>query len=711
MKTCFKLSNFVLHSCGMFARKMELPDAISSGDISVLTNDIQMIKNAIFAAILFLGCMISVSSQTIEISHAPNLESTKLYQDSRPWTRWWWFASKVNKTDITDNLVWLKNNGFGGVEIAWVYPLNRMKKDTVNYTPRQPWLSPEWTEMVASAKHCADSLNLGCDFTFGSLWPFGDTKVAYNEATMNMTDTKWRQEITASWDYPKKGYVLDHLNRNAFYHYAERTGNALKPALKGSVSGLFCDSWEVETKFLTTPGFEEKFQGRYGYDLKKYTDSLYSGGEPYSSVRYDYMKLISEYVIEEFYKPFTQKSHELGAYSRVQCSGAPCDIISSYSAIDVPESEALLYEPAYANIVASAAGLSGKRVVTSETFTCIYGWPRDHHSEEQTADLKLLADAIFANGVNHVIWHGKPYNPAGIDTVKFYASVHVGKSGSLAAEIPAFNKYMEKISMYMKKGKSFSRVAVYMPTEDTWIAGELPVEKQFIWAWGAYEQRYTYLPTELKAWRPLWINGDFLKKAEFKEDRLRVGDLSFEALYIDVRYMDKDALQRVAELAAIGLPVCLKQIPTEPGLHKSNGDYQRLVEKLKKLGNVSSSWSEMEKISPFITGTNQFDYWCRETDEGLYVFFANPESQNLKFPLAYGQSLNEKTKTFSIVINRHGKAIPVSLTFEPYQSLLLKINHNNEVSFIDIRFTPKTPVYKARVKNGREKWEVDPDKK
>ncbi|MEI7723993.1 MAG: glycosyl hydrolase [Bacteroidota bacterium] len=668
-------------------------------------------KSYVLSAFLIFGLTISAISQDREFIHIPEMRSTKIYQDSRPWTRWWWFASMISKADINDNLVWLKNNGFGGVEIAWVYPLNRMKKDTVHYTPRQPWLSPDWTEMVAYAKHCADSLNLGCDFTFGSLWPFGDTKVPFAEATMNLTDPAWRQDITASWDYPKKGYVLDHLNRDAFYHYAERTGNALKPALKGSVSGLFCDSWEVETKFLTTPGFTEKFSKRYGYSLKNYTDSLYSNQEPFRSVRYDYLKLLSEYVIEEFYKPFTNKSHELGAYSRAQCSGAPCDIISSYAVIDVPESEALLYEPPYANIVASAAGLSGKKVVTSETFTCLYGWPRDHHSEEQTADLKLLADAIFANGVNQIIWHGKPYNPAGQDTVKFYASVHVGKNGSLAAEIPAFNKYMEKVSTCMKKGHTFSEVAVYLPTEDTWIAGELPVEKQFIWAWGAYEQRYTYLPEELKPWRPLWINGEFLQKAEFKNGRLRVGDLSFAALYVDVQYMDLTALQRVSELAQQGLPVCMKQLPSEPGFIKSNNEYHLLVEKLKKSPNEKSSWQEMNKIKPFITGTEQFDYWCRETDEGMYIFFANPKSQHLTFPLAYGQSLNEQTKTFSIAVSWHGKTIPVSLTFDPYQSLLLKINNNHEASFIDIRFNPKTPEYKERVKNGREKWEVDPDKK
>lgn len=614
----------------------------------------------------------------------------------------------ITKADIADNLAWLKDNGFGGVEIAWVYPLNRMEKDTIHYTPRQPWLSPEWTEMVTYAKRCADRLGLGCDFTFGSLWPFGDTKVPFNEATMNMIDPKWRQDIAGSWDYPKKGYVLDHLNRNAFFHYAERTGGALRPALKGSVSGLFCDSWEVETKFLTTPGFEERFRERYGYSLKEYVAGLYANGEPYRSVRYDYMKLLSQYVIDEFYKPFTAESHRLGAYSRVQCHGAPCDIISAYAVADVPETEALLFEPAFANIAASAAALAGKPVVTSETFTCLYGWPADHQSEEQTADLKLLADALFANGVNQVIWHGKPYNRAGQDSVRFYASVHVGKSGSLAAEISAFNKYMEKVCSYMKQGATLSRVAVYLPTEDAWIAGELPVEKQLRWSWGAYELRDTYLPEELKAWRPLWINAEFLKKAKCQDGRLQAGDLSFAALYIDVRYMDVAALRRVAELAGQGLPICLKQVPDEPGLRKTGDEYKALIAGLKTLNNVKTSWNAMKTIPPIITGAEQFDYWCRETGEGLCVFLANPRSRNLKFPLEYGQSLNKQKELLNVAVNFRGKTIPVALEFDPYQSLLLKVDNQGKATFIDISFTPKTPVYKAHIRKGREKWEVDP---
>lgn len=660
---------------------------------------------------VFLGTTVNAGSQTLSSAQIPNLAHSKFYTDSRPWTRWWWFASEIKKKDLRDNLIWLNKNGFGGVEIAWVYPLNRMNKDTIHYTPRQKWLSKDWTEMVTYAKHCADSLGLGCDFTFGSLWPFGDTEVPFEEATRKMNDPKWRQEITASWDYPKKGYVLDHLNKEAFYHYAERTGNALKPALRGSISGLFCDSWEVETKFLSTDGFTDHFQDRYHYPILPYRDSLYSNKSPYPSVRYDYMKLLSEYVMEGFYKPFSAKSHALGAYSRAQCSGAPCDILSSYATIDIPESEALLYEPPYSNIVASAAGLTGKKVVTSESFTCLYGWPRDHHSQEQAADLKLLADALFANGVNHLIWHGKPLNPAGIDTVKFYASVHVGASGSLAKEIPALNKYLTLVSSELKKGVPVSKVAVYLPTEDTWIAGELPPEKQFIWAWGAYEHRYTYLPKELKAWHPAWINGEFLQKAVFREGLLKIGDLSFSACYLDVRYMDISSLKRLTELAEMGLPVCMKQIPAEPGLHTEISTYKVLLSRLGKLKNVKTSWQEMDQIQPLVTGTEKTDFWCRETAEGLTLFFANPHSQGLTFPLTYGQSLNMVTDSIPIKIHYQRKTIPYTLVFSPYQSILLKIGNDFTVSKMEIDFIPKTPVYSPRVKVAKEKWEVEIPKK
>jgi hypothetical protein len=150
----------------------------------------------------------------------------------------------------------------------------------------------------------------------------------------------------------------------------------------------------------------------------------------------------------------------------------------------------------------------------------------------------------------------------------------------------------------------------------------------------------------------------------------------------------------------------MKQFPAEPGLIKSGETYGKLLETMMKLPNVKSSWPEMKAEKPFITGTDDFDYWCRISGEGLYIFFANPKARNLKFPLEYGQSLNTSMEIRNIEIHYLGATIPVQLSFDPYQSILLQVDNSGKVSFIDISFTPKTPVYIPRENKGRERWEV-----
>jgi len=78
----------------------------------------------------------------------------------------------------------------------------------------------------------------------------------------------------------------------------------------------------------------------------------------------------------------------------------------------------------------------------------------------------------------------------------------------------------------------------------------------------------------------------------------------------------------------------------------------------------------------------------------------------LKFPLEYGQSFNDQKEKLSIKINRDEKSIPVNLIFEPYQSVLFKIDKKGGVSLIDIDFVPKTPVIIPRMKSGKERWEA-----
>ena len=629
-------------------------------------------------------------------AHEDKMERQDFEIPSKPYTRYWWYASMIQEEDVKYNLDWLKENGFGGIELAWIYPLSRFTPEDTSYTPRQEWLSPEWIQVVDYTIRYADSIGIGCDLTFGTLWPFGDTKVTFEQATQRYDNPDWRQRIRLSWEHPEVGYVVDHLTPAHYQPYFDRLIKIFPRPQTKTKQAYFIDSWEIGAEKLWCDGFDKDFEQRFGYDIKPYMNSLYEpDNNPYL---YDYRCLISDKVVQ-FYHDFDSTLNSAGILSRGQVSGAPCDLISGYAKMDIPEGEAMLYEPEYCAIPASAALVSGKKYVSSETFTCLYGWRDYYIREEQAADLKLVADALFANGVNHIVWHGKAHNPKDTNTFSVYTT-HIGADSKMSAEFRPFNAYLEKVSSYMQKGATYSDIAVYLPTEDAWIAGVMPKEKQFRWAWGYYEMRYVYFPDELAGYNPTWINGEFLQKATVKNGVMKVGDAAYQALYVDADYLDYSVLKRVAELAEKGVKVILKKEPKEPGA-VPHPDYAHWVEKLKNSKTTSSTIPQ--NLTPFIEGQFIPNHWCRKDDETLYIFFPNPNANRLKFPIEYGQSLETETKTRDIHIDYQGKKYELTLTFAPYQSLLYAIR-NGKIEIVPIDFMPSVPEVRHRPEGFIAPW-------
>lgn len=620
----------------------------------------------------------------------------KLYPSSKPYTRWWWFSSEINKDDVRDQLVWLKEHEFGGVEIAWIYP---MFLDSTTVHP--DFLSPEWSEPVNYAKHVADSLGLGCDYTYGTLWPFNDVDLPAGDQTRNYFDSIEVARRPLTWDHPKEARILNHLDKNAFARYANKMNKALSEAYKGTKPGIFVDSWEVETDYVWTPGFDKTFMAEHGYDILPYMKEKTLMDKENEEVLYDYMHTLSGYVMREFYQPFAENATKVGAFSRSQCGGAPTDLLTAFTLVDVPETEAILYEPCFSKITASAASLGDKDVVTAETFTCAYGWTSlrykngrgqsPHQGREQIADLKLICDAIFANGTNQIIWHGFPFNKVGQTNNYFYTTCQVSSNeqDNLSGEpLTAFNRYMTKVSSYMRKGKNYSDLAVYMPLEDSWLGGKYPEEvtKQMPWALGQYEMRYIQTPTDMKGYQPLWVNEHFLSTAEYVDGVFHCGATTFKALYIDVNYMEYGALQSILRLAKQGLPVYLMSSPKEPGKNK-HSDYADVLKELQNQPSVSSDTSRMMS-KPLFEGEDLPDFWCREDGDVYYVFIANPLSQTITYPLEYGYAFIDLGSERNVIVNHHGKSEPMTLTFRPMESLLLKIDADG-IHPIDLGFIPK----------------------
>ncbi len=636
-------------------------------------------KKYTFPVILGLLFLLACTNQPAEKNKTTYEDP---YASGKPFTRWWWFARVIEEDDIKSQLDWIKEKGFGGVEIAFIYPVNRNPG-----AERTEWLSPEWSERVAFTKKYCDRIGLGCDFTFGTLWPFGGTFVPGSEATKVFGDPGFKQPLRLSWTHPDTGNVLNHLSRLAFYHYANVMGKALEPALKGRRSSLFCDSWEVETHRIWTDGFDEVFEDRFGYDIKPYMPDIYADSN--YRERYDYLKLVSEMVLDSFYIPFAEVSHKLGAYSRAQCAGSPTDLIDAYTAIDIPETEAMLYEPNFSRVVASAAALSGKPLVSSETFTCLYGFPDKQFGEEQTADLKLVADALFANGVNQIIWHGMPYNPAGVDTIHFYATVHVGKEGSLSKDLKPFNDYMARVSQIMQKGKTYTDMAIYLPLEDAWIAGEYPDSLQMPWSWGQYELRYLHFPEQLEGYHPTWINRTYLKKLKVKDGIAHYQDCRFRSLVVDAAYLDFETLEAIYGLAAEGLPVFILKEPAEAGKFRSKR-FKPLFADLMNMPSVHKDISALEQ-KPLVEGDHMPPFWCRVVNDDHYFFFVHPLASNLTLPVGYGFSKSEERYSFPLIFRVNGNEINYLLEFEPYQAVMLKIDGAGHLEPVDIAYHPPHP--------------------
>lgn len=589
---------------------------------------------------------------------------------SKPYVRWWWLSGPFTREDIAQQLRWVCAQGFGGVELAWLHPgwLEEEEDDK----RRPAWLRREWRELVSYTKSEADALGLGCDFTFGSCWPFGGSWVTAEEAVETF-DGLSEQRLHGSWEEPMHGacFVVNHLSAAALARYARPLLEALGPALEGSTSALFCDSLELNTECMWSAELWSEFENRFGYSLHPFAQDLDGDAD----VRYDYRKLIAEAIRREFYEAFTNICHVRGAYSRVQCHGAPTDLLEAYAAVDVPESEALLFAPSFSRIPASAAGWAGKQIVSAEAFTCIYGFPgwdesaEKYWKKEKTGDLKLLADALFANGVNQIVWHGMPFQPRGKE-VEFYASVHVGADSPFEAEMLAFNTYLEKVSALLKLGRTYGGVGVYLPHEDAWMLDRVPEEQRTPGANFHWEMRHAVIPEEVEGWQPLWISYGFLREAIVENGLVHSRELRVEALYVDCEWLDADSLRELVRLAGAGARIIWKRRCRQPGRRKDES-YASEIDTILKSPQTVSGAAELRGVKPLLRGDDLPWYWARVLGDDLLIFFAHPKAKEIRYPMRYGLSEQAVTIGRPLLLNWKGRELAVDLQFGPCESVVL----------------------------------------
>lgn len=132
---------------------------------------------------LLLLCACGPDAPKDPVKSASFSELTSIH---KPWTRWWWHGSQVDRAGITAELESLEKAGIGGVELTPIYGIQNQDDDFIEY------LSEEWVELLLYTLQEAERLGLGVDMATGTGWPFGGPWVQEDMASKYITHRRFQ---------------------------------------------------------------------------------------------------------------------------------------------------------------------------------------------------------------------------------------------------------------------------------------------------------------------------------------------------------------------------------------------------------------------------------------------------------------------------------------------------------------------------------------
>lgn len=356
-----------------------------------------------------------------------------------------------------------------------------------------------------------------------------------------------------------EGWVLDHLDHEAFDIHAEALGSKLQEKFGADLGkkfgAFFCDSWEVYRENWTR-NFLQKFEKEKGYELADYLPYLrlekllarYVAKQDCQSIIYDYRQFHSHLILTEFFKHFADYCHSVGVKCRVQPYSAPTDLLKAYGYLDILEIEGfgshgigtMYYGKFDPRLASSAAHIYGKKYVSCESFT----WLGEHFSVS-LEDLKREADQIILHGINRIIYHGYPYSPekAGNPGTVFYASIMANHNNTWWPYFDILNKYIARNSLLSRETVNCADYLVYIPLHDEWSGKRSHVK---------------HLRKALKENGFLtnfdYINDDRLQVgASVKNNEIHVGTGRYRLLILwETEYLPRNTLNAIVELVRNG---------------------------------------------------------------------------------------------------------------------------------------------------------------
>jgi alpha-L-rhamnosidase len=427
-----------------------------------------------------------VVTGALRATESPDLAWPQLTRENKPWTRWWWLGSAVDKPNLTRELEAMAVTGFGGVEITPIYGAKGYEDRFI------PFLSPKYLEMLTHVGAEAKRLGLGVDMATGTGWPFGGAEVGPQDIELKLAfgpdgkiapgPTNFKVKRSAPGG---EGFVLNPYSSAAMARYLAPFTQALDQLPKGTINGQFHDSFEYQANWANE--VPDKFLALNGYDIRDHAAELSGKGNPdtVARIKADYRTTLGSLHLD-YVRTWADWAHARGETARNQAHGSPGNLLDLYAVADIPETEifgsipfpipgfrreaAEIGRPGHPPIIhhfaSSAAHVMGKSLASSETFT----WLREHF-HVAPSEMKPELDALLLTGINHIYYHGNAYSPSDAPWPGwlFYASSQLNTRNPLWRDLgDSLNAYIGRAQSLLQAGQPDNDLLVYWPVDDLW---------------------------------------------------------------------------------------------------------------------------------------------------------------------------------------------------------------------------------------------------